>query len=114
MHSGVNDTAVILDLIFQWLWLPLKRISIEKTFIGKLSCTIPITFTQEIWGLTRDRFYHSDVIDTAVTKIGDFIVDFIREFETIFKKTLTRVSGAKGELFDEKKIEVEILVSASL
>jgi hypothetical protein len=29
-----------------------------------------------------------------VTKIGDFRVDFLREFEAIFKKALTRVSGA--------------------
>jgi hypothetical protein len=33
-------------------------------------------------------------IDTAVTKIGDFIVDFLRKFEAIFKKALTSVSGA--------------------
>jgi hypothetical protein len=36
---------------------------------------------------------HSGVIDTtdtAVTKIGDFLY----EFEAIFKKDLTRVSGA--------------------
>jgi hypothetical protein len=72
-----NDTAVTLALIFNWLWLPLKGISIEKTYIGKLSCTIPITLTQKIWGLTRDRlFCHSGFIGTAVTKIGDFIVDF--------------------------------------
>jgi hypothetical protein len=35
-------------------------------------------------------------------KIGDFIVDFLSKFEAIFKKALTRVSGAYGELFDEK------------
>jgi hypothetical protein len=59
VYSGVlmckYDTAVTLDLIFQRLWLPLKRISIEKTHVGKLSSTIPITFTHKIWGLTRDR-----------------------------------------------------------
>jgi hypothetical protein len=48
MHSGVIDTAVTLDLIFEWLWLPLKGISIEKTYIGKLTYTISITFTQKI------------------------------------------------------------------
>jgi hypothetical protein len=37
-----------------------------------------------------------------VTKIGDFIVNFLREFEAKFKKALTCESGAKGELFDEK------------
>jgi hypothetical protein len=49
MHSGVidtaepcaaesysrikYDTAVTLDLIFEWLWLPLKGISIKKAYI---------------------------------------------------------------------------------
>jgi hypothetical protein len=45
------DTAVTLDLIFERLWLPLKGISIEKTYIGKLSCTLPVTFTHKIWGV---------------------------------------------------------------
>jgi hypothetical protein len=42
------------------------------------------------------------VIDTAMKKIGDFIVYFLPVFEAIFKKTLTRVSGAQGKLYDEK------------
>jgi hypothetical protein len=33
------DTALTLDLTFQRLWLPLKGISIEKTYTGKLSYT---------------------------------------------------------------------------
>jgi hypothetical protein len=33
-------------------------------------------------------------IDNAVTKIGDFAVDFLREFEIIFKKSLNCVSRA--------------------
>jgi hypothetical protein len=81
------DTAVTLDLIFEWFWLPLKGISIEIN-IHKQIYTISITFTQKIWGFTKDRFCHSGVIDTAVTKIVDFIVDFLREFEAIFKKAL--------------------------
>jgi hypothetical protein len=36
-----------------------------------------------------------------MTKIGDFIVDFLH-FKAIFKKALTCVSGALGELFDGK------------
>jgi hypothetical protein len=28
----------------------------QKTFIGELSCTIPITVTHTIWGLTRNSF----------------------------------------------------------
>jgi hypothetical protein len=78
------DTAVTLDLIFQRFWLLLKGISIEKTYTGKLSYTISKAFTQKIWGLTSDS-----VIDTTVTKIGDFVVNFLREFESIFKKALT-------------------------
>jgi hypothetical protein len=31
---------------------------------------------------------------TSLTKIGNFVVDFLREYEVIFKKALTRVSGA--------------------
>jgi hypothetical protein len=111
MHSGVidtpvtgtaetltplckYDTAVTLDLIFEWLWLPLKRISIEKTFKGKFSCTIPITFIQKYGCYLEIVFCHSGVIDIDVTNIGDFIVDFLHEFEAILKKALTRVSGA--------------------
>jgi hypothetical protein len=36
--------------------------------------------------LTKDRFCHSGVTDTAVTEIGDFTVEFLREFKAIFKK----------------------------
>jgi hypothetical protein len=67
---------------------------IKKTYIGKLAYTISITFTQKIWGLTKDRFCHSGVIDTTVMKISDFIVDFLCEFKAIFKKALTHVYGA--------------------
>jgi hypothetical protein len=50
------DTAMTFGIIFSRLWLPLKGISIEKTYIGQLSYTIPITFTHKKWGLTRDHF----------------------------------------------------------
>jgi hypothetical protein len=43
-------------------------------------------------------FCHSGVIDTTVKKIGDFKVNFLREFEAIFKKALTRASGGLGEV----------------
>jgi hypothetical protein len=51
------DTALPGDLILDRLRLSLKGIFIEKTYMGKLSCTISITFTQKIWGLTKDRFW---------------------------------------------------------
>jgi hypothetical protein len=44
----------------------------------------------------------SGVIDTADLKKVDFIVEYLREYEAICKKALTRVSGAQMELFDEK------------
>jgi hypothetical protein len=50
---------VTFNIIFARLWLPLKGISVEKTYIGQLSYTIPITFTHKKWGLTRDRFLQS-------------------------------------------------------
>jgi hypothetical protein len=54
------DTAVTFYIIFARLWLPLKGISIEKTYIGQLSYTIPITFTHK--------------------KYGDYKVDFLGEY----------------------------------
>jgi hypothetical protein len=36
---------VTFDVIFARLWLPLKRISIEKAYIGQLSYTIPVMGT---------------------------------------------------------------------
>jgi hypothetical protein len=48
------------------------------------------------------------------TKKVDFIVEYLYEYEAICKKALTRVSGAQMELFDEKKSEVENLVTGSL
>jgi hypothetical protein len=81
-----HDTAVTLNLIFDQLWLPFERISIEKTFIGKYSYTIAITFTQKFGDKLGIVFCHSCVIDTAVTKVVDFVVDFLREFEAIFKR----------------------------
>jgi hypothetical protein len=58
MHSGVDDAAVQIwhrcdfGPHIREALATLKEISIEKTF----SCTIPITFTQKIWGVTRDPF----------------------------------------------------------
>jgi hypothetical protein len=40
-------------------------------------------------------------------------VDYLHEFEDIFEKALTCVSRTQGKLFDEKKTEVENLVSGS-
>jgi hypothetical protein len=67
-----------------------------KKYIGKLYYPIAITITQKILyrGYLRIVFGMSGVIDTAQAKIGDFKVEYLREFQAICKKTLNRVSGA--------------------
>jgi hypothetical protein len=51
------DTAVTFDIIFARIWqLPLTGLSNEKTYIGQLSYTLPITFTHKKWGLTKESF----------------------------------------------------------
>jgi hypothetical protein len=54
-------------------------------------------------GYLRIIFVSSGVIDTAAAKIGDFIVEHLREFEALCKKALTRSSGAQLGLFDGRK-----------
>jgi hypothetical protein len=44
----------------------------------------------------------SGEIETTGAKIGDFKVEYLRQFEAICKKALTRESGAQVGLFDEK------------
>jgi hypothetical protein len=44
----------------------------------------------------------SGVIDTDDHKKIDFIVEYLREYEAMCKKALTRGSRAQMELFDEK------------
>jgi hypothetical protein len=119
MHSGINDTAVqIWDRsgIFQRLCLPLKGISIEKTYTGKLSYTISIAFTQKVWGLTRDRLWSRDsgVIDTAVTKIGNFVVDFFANSNPYSERLELVYQGPGGSCLMKKKPDVENLLSGSL
>jgi hypothetical protein len=72
------DTAVTFDLIFDRL---LKEISIEKSYKGKFFYTISITFTHKSMGV-----YYGSLLVTAVTEIGDFVLEFLREFEAIFKR----------------------------
>jgi hypothetical protein len=64
------DNAVTLDLIFERLWLvaTFKGNTYRITYIGKLPCTIPIIFTLKIWKYG------------GYLEIGDFIINFLREF----------------------------------
>jgi hypothetical protein len=64
---------------------------------------IAINITQKYRGYLRIFFGHSGVIDTAEAKVGDFKVEYLREFHAICKKALTRGSGVLEKLFDEKK-----------
>jgi hypothetical protein len=63
---------------------------------------IAITITQKYRGYSRIVFGLNGFIDTTQVKIGDFKVEYLCEFQAICKKALTRVSGSKGKLFDEK------------
>jgi hypothetical protein len=63
---------------------------------------IAIAITQKYRGYLRIIFVSSGVIDTTAAKIGDFILEHLREFEAICKKALTRSLGAQLGLFDEK------------
>jgi hypothetical protein len=60
-----------------------------------------------VWIWIQSKFYGSatlvsGVIDTADHKKIDIIVEYLREYEAICKKALTRGSRAQMELFDEK------------
>jgi hypothetical protein len=84
MHSGVNGTAV--QIWHRCDFGPHIRVALS-TFKGNI-------YKKNIHRQIDLHYIYNFDIDTAVTKIGDFIVDFLREFETIFKKTLICVSGA--------------------
>jgi hypothetical protein len=67
-------------------------------------------------GLPNKSFRACGVIDTACTIFAFENRSYLGEFEAEFKKDLkqARESGAQGELFDEKKLRVENLVTLSL
>jgi hypothetical protein len=104
-HSGVIDTAVPGDLLFDRLRLTLREY-LSKTYKGKLSYTT--------CGYNSYGFGYSSVIDTAVTKIGDLLVDFLRAFEAMCKKALTLVPGVYWGSCWMKKPVVKNLASESL
>jgi hypothetical protein len=47
-------------------------------------------------------------LTSLTTKKVDFIVEYLREYEAICKKALTRESGAQMELFKEKNQRLKI------
>jgi hypothetical protein len=51
------DTAVTLILIFEWLWLSLKKTSIEKNMHRQIDYTISITFTHTNMGVNTGSFF---------------------------------------------------------
>jgi hypothetical protein len=67
----------------------------EKNYICKLYYPIAIKITHKYRGYPRIVFGHSGVFDTAVANIGDFIDEYLCEFEAIcMQKGFTPVSGA--------------------
>jgi hypothetical protein len=84
LHSNVHESLFLYaEILFSWTW-----------HSGVIGTAV---------------FTHSSVIDIAVHIIGNFIVEYLRKFEAMFKKALTCVSGAKEELFDEKNQRSKIL-----
>jgi hypothetical protein len=75
-----------------WLLAAFKgNIFKKKSYIGKFYNMTPLT-----------------------TKIVDFIVEYLLEYEAIRKKALTRVSGAQMEFFDEKPKDRKTLVTGPI
>jgi hypothetical protein len=125
LRSSVNDAAVIctavsmtplvkiwplwlrtatvtLDQIFERLWLWLGNI--YRKYIGKLSYTTFITFTQKTWGYLRIVFCHRGVIASW----------FSSQIRSHIQKGFNPCIRVFGGVVDEKKPEVENLVSGSL
>jgi hypothetical protein len=53
-----------------------------------------MTITQKIYGISKDCFWcriNDNVGDTAEAKIGDFKVEYLREFQAKCKKDFTHV-----------------------
>jgi hypothetical protein len=112
MHSGVidtavtctaesltplykYDTAVTLDLFFEWLWLP-----IEKN-IGKFTYTISITFTHKICHrCDENRRFHSQFSPRIQSHIQRGINSCSRSLGEVvwWKKTRGRKSLARVPL----------------
>jgi hypothetical protein len=66
----------------------------QKTYIGQLSCTIPITFTHKKWGLTRDHFLAQRSHWLRCDKNRRLLSRFSRRILIHMKKALNRVYGA--------------------
>jgi hypothetical protein len=120
-YSGANDSAVQVTAVSmtplcisqQWhllrctmcsqIIIPYKKklclASFSKIF-NKVGCTAESL--TPLWHAQRSHWHHCDmyncVIDTAVTRhwhlCATNFVDFLRKYKAIFKKALTRVSGA--------------------
>jgi hypothetical protein len=71
-----------------------------------LSWVVSVTLRIQLYNLCKKKL--SGVIDNAErqwTKKVDFKIEYLREYEVICKKALTRVSGAQMELFDKKSLK---------
>jgi hypothetical protein len=88
-HTCVNDSAVHVTAV------PMTPLCMSHDVQPTLSTIFAIDPIQYC-------FFYAGIWFGCTRHSGDFTVDFLREFEAIFKKALTRVSGAYGELFDEK------------
>jgi hypothetical protein len=118
MHSGVNDTAV--QIWHRCDFGPHIRKAVatfkgniyQKTYIDKMYCTLSITFTQKLWGLTRDMFFVSAVSLTPLWQ--KLAILFSLRNRIHIQKGLNRCIRCIGGVDLWKKSEVENLVSGPL
>jgi hypothetical protein len=97
-RSGVNDTAEAIWL--HWFRGPrirealaaFKRNINKKNYIV-MYFAMTITITQKYRGYLMIVLGLSSIIDTTEAKIGDFEVEYLRQFQSICNKALTHVWG---------------------
>jgi hypothetical protein len=93
------DTTCTIGEQFLGPWQPFKENIYQNHIcmrLGGLPSTTKYNFLNRLYLTKTSR------IDTACAIIGDFIVEFLREYEAELKKALVRESGAERRFFGEK------------
>jgi hypothetical protein len=114
--SGVNVTAqAIWHRSGRWPRIQEALAAFKGNIYKKLhrQIVLPSSYNnhKKYMGYLRIVFGLGGVIDTAKAKIGDFKVEYLREFQAICKKTLTCIR-CLGKVVLWKKPDVENLVTS--
>jgi hypothetical protein len=98
LHSGVNDTSVIRKAV------SLTPSNMHSSVIDTaVICTAVSLFVTTVTGTA-----------VSLTPLCNQLCRLSSRIRSHIREGFTRISGAQGKLFDEKKTEVENLVSGSL